>query len=179
MSSFLHSFHKYLLHTYWVLDTVLGFYVIWTIMRVLYFDLFASTLTVTLKEPCLYIVVVFHSVLSDSLRPSALQHTRLPCPSPSPRICSNLCPLSRWCHPAISSSVIPFSSCSQIFLSIMVFSNESTHCIRLLDGNRSAHLPGVVCSPHFDSFDSYNFLGGRYYCHLLPLLLLLPFVQGE
>ena len=114
MSSFLHSFHKYLLHTYWVLDTVLGFYVIWTIMRVLYFDLFASTLTVTLKEPCLYIVVVFHSVLSDSLRPSALQHTRLPCPSPSPRICSNLCPLSRWCHPTISSSIIPIS-CPQSF----------------------------------------------------------------
>ena len=115
MSSFLHSFHKYLLHTYWVLDTVLGFYVIWTIMRVLYFGLFASALTVTLKEPCLYLVAVFHSVLSDSLRPPALQHTKLPCPSRSPRICSNLCPLSRWCHPAISSSVIPFSSCLQSF----------------------------------------------------------------
>ena len=54
-----------------------------------------------------------HSVLSDSLQPQGLQHTRLPCPSPSPRACSNSCPLSRWCHPTILSSVIPFSSCLQ------------------------------------------------------------------
>ena len=47
----------------------------------------------------------------DSLWPHGLQHTRLPCPSPSPRICSDSCPLSRWCHPTILSSVIPFSSC--------------------------------------------------------------------
>ena len=52
------------------------------------------------------------SVVSDSLRPHGLQHARLPCPSPTPRIYS--CPLSRWCHPAISSSV-PFSSCLQSF----------------------------------------------------------------
>ena len=44
-----------------------------------------------------------------------LQHARLPCPSPSPRVCSNLCPSRQWCHPAISSSVIPFSSCLQSF----------------------------------------------------------------
>ena len=44
-----------------------------------------------------------------------LQHTRLPCPSPSPRACSNSCPLSQWCHPIISSSVIPFASCLQSF----------------------------------------------------------------
>ena len=44
-----------------------------------------------------------------------LQHTRLPCPSPSPRACSNSCPLSRWCHPTILSSIIPFSSCLQSF----------------------------------------------------------------
>ena len=43
------------------------------------------------------------------------QHARLPCPSPSPRVCSNACPLSRWCHPTISSSVISFSSCLQSF----------------------------------------------------------------
>ena len=53
------------------------------------------------------------SVVSDSLRCHELQHTRLPCPSPTPRVHSNSCPLSRWCHPAISSSVIPFSSCPQ------------------------------------------------------------------
>ena len=44
-----------------------------------------------------------------------LQHTRLPCPSPSPEVCSNSCPLSQWCHPAVSSSVIPFSSHLQSF----------------------------------------------------------------
>ena len=55
------------------------------------------------------------SVVSDSFRPHGLQHTRLPCPSPSPRACSNSCPLSWWCHSTISSSVIPFSSCLQSF----------------------------------------------------------------
>ena len=50
------------------------------------------------------------SVVSDSLWPHGLQHTRLPCPSPSPGICSDSCPLSQWCHPTISSSVVP-SSC--------------------------------------------------------------------
>ena len=56
-----------------------------------------------------------HSVVSDSLWPHGLQHTRLPYPSPSPGACSNSCPLSRWCHPTISSSVVPFSSCLQSF----------------------------------------------------------------
>ena len=53
------------------------------------------------------------SVVSDSLRPRELQHTRPPRPSPTPGVHSNSCPLSRWCHPAISSSVVPFSSCPQ------------------------------------------------------------------
>ena len=53
------------------------------------------------------------SVMSDSLWPHELQHTRPPCPSPTPGVYSNSCPLSWWCHPAISSSVIPFSSCLQ------------------------------------------------------------------
>ena len=56
-----------------------------------------------------------HSVMSNSLRTHGLQHARLPCPSPSPGVCSNSCPLSQWCHPTISSSVIPFSSCLQSF----------------------------------------------------------------
>ena len=51
-----------------------------------------------------------HSVVSDSLRPHGLQHTRLPCPSPTSGVYSNSCPSSWWCHPAISSSVIAFSS---------------------------------------------------------------------
>ena len=53
--------------------------------------------------------------LSDSLQPIELHLTRLPCPSPSPRVCSNSCPLSQWCHPNISSSGAPFSSCLQFF----------------------------------------------------------------
>ena len=54
-----------------------------------------------------------HSVMSYSLRPHESQHARSPCPSPTPGVHSNSCPLSGWCHPAISSSVIPFSSCPQ------------------------------------------------------------------
>ena len=56
-----------------------------------------------------------HSVMSNSLRPHEPQHTRPPCPSPTPRVHPNLCPSSRWCHPIISSSVVPFSSCPQSF----------------------------------------------------------------
>ena len=55
------------------------------------------------------------SVMSDSLRPHGMQHTRPPCPSPTPGVYPNSCPLSRWCHPTISSSIIPFSSCLQFF----------------------------------------------------------------
>ena len=53
--------------------------------------------------------------MSDSLRTHGLQHTRPPCPSPTLRVYSNSCPLSQWCHPTISSSVVPFSSCLQSF----------------------------------------------------------------
>ena len=54
-----------------------------------------------------------HSVVSDSLQPHELQHARPPCPSPTPGVHSNSRPSSQWCHPAISSSVVPFSSCPQ------------------------------------------------------------------
>ena len=67
-----------------------------------------------------------HSVVSDSFQARGLQHASLPCPSPTPRVFSNSCPSTQWCHPTISSSVIPFSSCPQIPPSIRVFSNEST-----------------------------------------------------
>ena len=53
--------------------------------------------------------------MSDSLQPHGLQHARLPCPSPTPRACSNSCPLSQWCNPTITSSVVPFSSGLQSF----------------------------------------------------------------
>ena len=55
------------------------------------------------------------SVVSNSLRPHGLQHAKPPCPSPTPGVYSNSCPLSRWCYTTISSSVIPFSSCLQSF----------------------------------------------------------------
>ena len=61
------------------------------------------------------------SVMSDSFRPYESQHARPPCPSPSPRVHSNSCHSSRWCHPAISSSVIPFSSCPQSLPSLESF----------------------------------------------------------
>ena len=67
------------------------------------------------KNLSISLVQFSRSVVSDSLRPHGLQHTRLPCPSPAPRVCSNSCPLSQWCHPTISSSVVPFSSCPQSF----------------------------------------------------------------
>ena len=56
-----------------------------------------------------------HSIVSDSLWPHELQHVRLPCPSPTLGVHPNPCPLSRWCHPTISSSVIPFSFCPPSF----------------------------------------------------------------
>ena len=68
-------------------------------------------------EACLSFVSLVsqfsRSVVSDSLRPHESQHARPPCPPPSPRVHPNSCPSSQWCHPAISSSVVPFSSCPQ------------------------------------------------------------------
>ena len=61
----------------------------------------------------LHSVQFSHSVVSDSLRPHESQHTRPPCPSPIPGVHANSCALSQWCHLAISSSVVPFSSCPQ------------------------------------------------------------------
>ena len=62
-----------------------------------------------------------HSVVSDSLWPHGLQHARLPCPAPTSRAYSNSCPLCWWCHPTISSSVVPFCSCLQSFLALGSF----------------------------------------------------------
>ena len=70
-----------------------------------------------MKGRCLLqrLLLFSSSVMSDSLWPHRLWHTRLPCPSSSLGACSNSCPLSRWCHPTISSAVTPFSSCLQSF----------------------------------------------------------------
>ena len=70
-----------------------------------------------------------HSVVFDSFQLCGLQHARLPCPSPTPRACSNLCPSSWWCHPTISSCH-PLLLPPSIFPSIRVFSNESVLHIR-------------------------------------------------
>ena len=67
-------------------------------------------------KPSLCLLLLFsHSVISDSLQPHGLQHARLPCSSPSPKVCSNSCPWSRWCYITISSSATPFSFCLQSF----------------------------------------------------------------
>ena len=87
-------------HSLWVLGSALSFHPF----------TFRST-----NNPSLYLssVQFSHSVVSDSLWPHESQHTGPPCPSPTPRVYSNSCPSSRRCHPAISSSVTPFSSCPQ------------------------------------------------------------------
>ena len=81
---------------------------IWKYSWLLYIDLESCKLS-----ELIYSVQFSRSVVSDSLQPHELQHARPPCPSPSPGVYSNLHPSSQWCHPAISSSVIPFSSCPQ------------------------------------------------------------------
>ena len=88
--------------------------------------------------------------MSDSLQPHGLQHTRLPCPSPAPRACSNTCPLSQWCHPTISSSGIPFS-CLQSFPWSGFFSSESVlrirwpkYCSFSFNSSPSNEHPGLI-----------------------------------
>ena len=79
----------------------------------------------TLKFCSLQLSSVSSSVASNSLQPHELQQARPPCPSPTPGVHPDSRPSGQWCHPAISSSVVPFSSCPQ-FLPASVFSNEST-----------------------------------------------------
>ena len=80
------------------------------------------------------------SVMSDSLWPHGLQHTRLPCPSPTRGACWNSCPSSRWCHPTISSSVIPFSSRLQPFPALGSFpmSQSFASCGQSIEVSASA-----------------------------------------
>ena len=74
-----------------------------------------ATPWITAHEASLSSVQFSRSIVSDSLWPHELQHARPPCPSPTSRVHPNSCPSSQWCHPAISSSVVPFSSCPQSF----------------------------------------------------------------
>ena len=88
-----------------------------------------------------------HLVVSDSLWPHGLQHARLPCPSPAPGACSNSWPWSRWCHPTISSSVIPFSSCLQSFPTSGSFPVNQlfTSCGQLLEFQLPSYeRPGLI-----------------------------------
>ena len=85
-------------------------------------------------EACQFSSVQFsHSVVSNSLWPRGRQHTRPPCPSPTPGVYPNSCPLSQWCHPAISSSVVPFSSHLQSFPASgsfqMTFSSQQANSV--------------------------------------------------
>ena len=81
-----------------------------------------------------YISVQFScSVVSDSLWPHGLQHTRLPCPSPTPGACSNSCPSSWCCHPTISSSVVPFSSCLSKHQGLFQWVSSSHQMARVLE----------------------------------------------
>ena len=104
------------------------------------------------------------SVVPDSLQPHGLQHARLPCLSPTPGACSNSCPSSQWCHPTISSSVVPFSSCPQSFpasgsfqMSQLVTSGGQTIGVlastSVLPMNTQDWLVGSPCSPR-DSQES-------------------------
>ena len=80
------------------------------------------------------------SVVSDSLRPSGRQHTRLPCPSPTPGVCSDSCPSSWWCHTTISSSVIPCSSCLPSFPASRSFPmSQSLHYVAKLSELQVQH----------------------------------------
>ena len=91
------------------------------------------------------------SVVSDSLRPHGLQqHARFPCPSATQVTCSNSCPLSQWCHPAISSSVIPFSSCPQSFPASgsfqksQLFASSTRHKYRSFSVSPSNEHPRLI-----------------------------------
>ena len=114
-----------------------------------------------------------HSVVSDSLRPLGLQHTRSPCPSPTPRAYSDSCPSHQWCHPTISSSIVPLLLLPSIIPSIRVFSNELVLCIRwpkywsfsfsISPSNEYSGLVGSPCCPKLlrvrisDSVSSLSF----------------------
>ena len=91
-----------------------------------------------------------HSVVSKSLRPHGLQHIRLPCPSPTPRVYSNSCPSSQWCHPSISSSVVPFS-CLQSFPASGSFlmSQFSTSGGQVIGALASASVPPINIQNRF------------------------------
>ena len=85
-----------------------------SVIRISMYSMFTNLLLSYILKECMfwiYLVQFSHSVMSNSLQPHESQHARPPCPSPTPGVHSNSCPSSRWCHPAISSSVVPSSPC--------------------------------------------------------------------
>ena len=111
-----------------------------------------------------------HSVVSNSLRPHELQHARPPCPSPTPGVHSNSSPSSRWCHPVISSSVIPFSSCPQPLPASESFPVSQ---LSAWGGQRTGCLVGIsnylkqLCIPDSSSFHMVSTSGNiTTICHL-------------
>ena len=111
-----------------------------------------------------------HSVLSNSLWPHGLQHTRLPCPSPSPGACSNLCPPSWWWHPTILFSVNPFSSC--------LYLSPKPQLKRINSSALSLHYGPTLTSIYdywkSQSFDRQTFVGKVMYLlfNMLPRLVI-------
>ena len=89
----------------------------------------AWNVSITERKPAWLVYQFSRSVVSDSLRPYGLQHIRPPCPSPAPRSCSNSSPSSWWCHPAIASSVVPFSSCPQSLPACLFQWVNSSHAV--------------------------------------------------
>ena len=86
-----------------------------------------------------------HSVVSNSLRPHGLQHTRPPCPSPTPKAYPNSCPSSWWCHPTISTSVVPFSSCLNLSQHQGLFQWVSyLHQVAKILAFQLQHLKGLI-----------------------------------
>ena len=119
--------------------------------------LFYTSVSLLLSHIQGYRSVQFNrSVVSDSLRPLELQHARPPCPSPTPKVHPNSRPSSQGCHPAISSSVIPFSSCPQS-LPAWVFSNESTLRMR------------------WPKYWSFIFLNSIYMCYTVLVFFFLAY----
>ena len=96
---------------------------------------------VILNEPGRGSVQFSHSVVSDSLRPHEPQHARPPCPSPTPGVHPNPCPLCHWCHPTISSSVVPFSSCPHPASGSFPMSQLSTSGGQSIGVSASASVP--------------------------------------
>ena len=89
------------------------------------------------------------SVVSDSLRPHRLQHTRFLCPSPTPGACLNSCPSSQWCHPTVSSSITPFPSCPQSFPASRSLTLSLGTALPGRGGpSRVSKAPGVKASEH-------------------------------